>query len=152
MLVILQCGCMWEDRQEGMGFLEKRGYKRTMRDQVSELTVAGFDPEPFTWTADRMSEIGVEIRTVVELEADGVDWKREMWELEHKLMQDVPTDDPVKQQPFEQWVKWLTHPGFIPEAHFIAIVDGRFIRVTSLWQSLAEKDRLGTIKQQKLWL
>ncbi len=143
-----------EDRQEGMDFLEKRGFKRTMRDQVSELVVADFDPAPFGWTADRMAENGVEIRTVVELEADGVDWKREMWELEHELMQDVPTDDPVTKQPFEQWVKWLTHPGFIPEAHFIAIVDGRFIGVTSLWQSMAEKDKLhtnltGTVRSQR---
>jgi GNAT superfamily N-acetyltransferase len=133
-----------EDRSEGMDFLEKRGYKRTMRDQVSELVVADFDPEPFGWTADRVAEIGAEIRTVVELEAEGVDWKREMWELERELMQDVPTDDPVTQQPFEQWVKWLTHPGFIPDAYFLAIVDGRFVGVTSLWQSLAEKDKLHT--------
>jgi GNAT superfamily N-acetyltransferase len=133
-----------EDMPEGMNFLEKRGYKRTMRDQVSELVVADFDPGPFAWTADRMAEIGVEMRTVAELEADGVDWKREMWELEHELLQDVPTDDPVTKQPFEQWVKWLTHPAYIPEAYFIAIVDGRFVGVTSLWQSLAEKDKLHT--------
>ncbi len=133
-----------EDRSEGMSFLEKRGYKRTLRDQMSELAVADFDPAPFAWTAGRMAEIGVEMRTVVELEADGVDWKREMWELEHELMQDVPTDDPITKQPFERWVTWLTHPGFIPEAHFIAIVDGRFVGVTSLWRSLAEKDKLHT--------
>ena len=133
-----------EDRQEGMSFLEKRGYKRTLRDQMSELVVADFDPAPFAWTADLTGKTGVEIRTVVELEADGVDWKREAWELEHELMQDVPTDDPVTKQPFEQWVKWLTHPAFIPEAFFIAIADGRFIGVTSLWQSLAEKDKLHT--------
>ena len=133
-----------EDRQEGMDFLEKRGYKRTMRDQMSELAVADFDSEPFAWTADRMAEIGVEIRSVAELEADGVDWKREMWELEHELLQDVPTDDPVTKQPFERWLEWLTHPSFIPEAYFIAIKDGRFIGVTSLWQSLAEKDKLHT--------
>ena len=30
------------------------------------------------------------------------------------------------------------------EAHFIAIVDGRFVGVTSLWRSLAEKDKLHT--------
>ncbi len=133
-----------EDRSEGMDFLEKRGYKRTLRDQMSELVVADFDPEPFAWTADRMADIGVEMRTVVELEADGVDWKPEMWDLEHELLLDVPTDDPITKQPFEQWVKWLTHPGFMPEAHFIAIKDGRFIGVTSLWRSLAEKDKLHT--------
>ena len=133
-----------EDRPEGMGFLEKRGYKRTMRDQVSELVVADFDPKPFGWAADRMAEIGVEIRTLPELEADGVDWKEEMWELEHELLQDVPTDDPITKQPFDQWMKWLTHPAHIPEAYFIAIKDGRFIGVTSLWQSLAEKDKLHT--------
>ena len=133
-----------EDRQEGMDFLEKRGYKRTLRDQMSELVLADFDPEPFDWAADRMAEIGVEIRTVVELEAGGVDWKPEMWDLEHELLQDVPTDDPVTKQPFERWVKCLTHPGFIPEAYFIAIADGRFVGVTSLWRSLAEKDKLHT--------
>jgi GNAT superfamily N-acetyltransferase len=41
-------------------------------------------------------------------------------------------------------VKWLTHPSFIPEAYLIAIRDGRFVGVTSLWQSLAEKDKLHT--------
>ncbi len=133
-----------EDKQEGMDFLEKRGYKRTLRDQMSELVVADFDPEPFDWAADRMAEIGVEIRTVTEIKADGTDWKREAWELEYELLKDVPTDDPVTKQPFEQWVKWLTHPGFIPEAYFIAIKDDRFVGVTSLWRSLAEKDTLHT--------
>ncbi len=120
-----------EDKLEGMSFLEKRGYKRTLRDQMSELVVADFDPAPFAWTAGRMAEAGVEIRTVVELEADGV-------------MQDVPTDDPVTGQPFEQWVKWLTHPGYIPEAFFLAIEDGKQVGMTALWQSLAEKDKLHT--------
>ncbi|MFH1865174.1 MAG: GNAT family N-acetyltransferase [Candidatus Eisenbacteria bacterium] len=133
-----------EDRSEGMSFLEKRGYKRTLRDQVSELAVADFDPAPFAWTADRMAEAGVEIRTVVELEADGVDWKRDVWELEYELLQDVPTDDPVTRQPFERWLEWLTHPAYLPEAFFIAITDGRFVGMTSLWQSLAEKDKLHT--------
>jgi GNAT superfamily N-acetyltransferase len=133
-----------EDRSEGMNFLEKRGFTRTLRDQMSELVVADFDPEPFAWTAGRMADAGVEIRTVAELEADGVDWKREMWELEYELLQDVPTDDPVTKQPFERWADWHTHPSFIPEAYFIAIKDGRFVGVTSLWQSLAEKDKLHT--------
>ena len=133
-----------EDKQEGMSFLEKRGFKRTMRDQVSELLVADFDPAPFAWTAGLKEKTGVEIRTVAELTADEVDWKEEMWELEHQLLQDVPTDDPVTKQPFEQWLKWLTHPSFIPEAYFIAIRDGRFVGVTSLWQSVAEKDKLHT--------
>jgi GNAT superfamily N-acetyltransferase len=133
-----------EDKQEGMSFLEKRGYKRTLRDQMSELVVADFGPAPFAWTGDRMAEIGVEIRTVTELEADGVDWKREAWELEHELMQDVPTDDPVTKQPFERWLEWLTHPGYIPEAFFLAIKDGKLVGMTALWQSLAEKDKLHT--------
>ena len=133
-----------EDKAEGMGFLENRGYKRTLKDQMSELALAEFDPEPFAWTHDLKEKIGVEIRTVAELTADGVDWKREVWELEYELLQDVPTDDPVTKQPFERWQEWLTHPAFIPEAYFIAIKDGRFVGVTSLWQSMAEKDMLHT--------
>jgi len=133
-----------EDKAEGINFLEGRGFRKTLKDQMSDLKVADFDPAPFAWAQDRMAEIGVEIRTVAELEAGGVDWKREMWELEFELLQDVPTDDPVTKQPFERWQEWLTHPGFIPEAYFIAIKDGRFIGVTSLWQSLAEKDKLHT--------
>jgi mycothiol synthase len=133
-----------EDRPEGMDFLEKRGYKRTLKDQMSELVVADFDPAPFAWTAGQMEKVGVEIRTVAELIAAGVEWEREMWELEYELLQDVPTDDPVTKQPFERWVDWHTHPSFIPEAYFIAIKDGRFIGVTSLWQSMAEKDMLHT--------
>ncbi len=133
-----------EDRPEGMSFLEKRGYKRTLKDQMSELVVADFDPAPFAWTASQMDKIGVEIRTVAELTADGIDWQRDVWELEYELLQDVPTDDPVTKQPFERWQEWLTHPSYIPDAFFIAIMDGRFVGMTSLWQSLAEKDKLHT--------
>jgi len=133
-----------EDRPEGMDFLERRGYRRTLKDQMSQLLVADFDPAPFAWTSGQLEKVGVEIRTVAELVADGVEWEREMWELEYELLQDVPTDDPVTKQPFERWLDWHTHPSFIPEAYFIAIKDGRFIGVTSLWQSMAEKDMLHT--------
>ena len=133
-----------EDRPQGMNFLEKRGYNRTLKEQMSELAVADFDPEPFAWTAGLTEKTGVEIRTVAELVAAGVEWEREMWELEYELLQDVPTDDPVTKQPFERWVDWHTHPSFVPEAYFIAIRDGRFVGVTSLWQSMAEKDMLHT--------
>ena len=133
-----------EDRPQGMNFLEKRGYNRTLKEQMSELAVADFDPEPFAWTAGLTEKTGVEIRTVAELVAAGVEWEREMWELEYELLQDVPTDDPVTKQPFERWVDWHTHPSFVPEAYFIAIRDGRFVGVTSLWQSVAEKDKLHT--------
>lgn len=133
-----------EDKQEGINFLEKRGYEKTLKDQMSELLVQEFDAAPFAWTAGLKEKTGVEIRTVAELTADGVDWQRDVWELEYELLQDVPTDDPVTKQPFEQWLKWLTHPSYIPEAYFIAIKDGKFVGMTSLWQSMAEKDKLFT--------
>ncbi len=133
-----------EDQPQGVRFLTSRGYEQTMRDEVSWLTLADFDEERFRGVEEKVLDQGIEIRTFTEL--DGIDPKlrERMWELDHELMKDVPSPDPVTKQPFEQFLKWLESPSFLPDAWLIAVDKGAYVGMTEFWKRLASPDRLGT--------
>jgi mycothiol synthase len=133
-----------EDKPDYIRFLTKRGYKKVMRYAVSRLDVASFDASRFEYAAEKARELGVEIRTGEELMAEDPNWKREMWELEWELLQDVPSPDPLTKPPFEQYEKEFTSPAFMPEAWLIAVHEGKYVGMSCLWRALAEKDKLYT--------
>jgi GNAT superfamily N-acetyltransferase len=133
-----------EDQPQGVRFLTSRGYERTMRDEVSWLTLADFDEERFRGAEEKVLEQGVEIRTFAELEGIDPKLREKMWELTYELLKDVPSPDPITKQPFEQFLKWLESPSFLPDAWFIATHDGAYVGMTELAKRLAAPDRLGT--------
>ena len=133
-----------EDQPDGVRFLTSRGYEQTMRGEVSWLTLADFDEERFTGAEEKVLDQGVEMKTFTEL--DGIDPKlrERMWELDYELMKDVPSPDPVTKEPFEQFLKWLDSPSFLPDAWFIAVDGGAYVGMTAFWKRLASPDKLGT--------
>lgn len=133
-----------EDQPEGVRFLKSRGYEQTMRGEVSWLTLADFDEERFSGAEEKVLEQGTEMKTFTELDAIDPKLRERMWELDYELMKDVPSPDPVTKEPFEQFVKWLDSPSFLPDAWFIAVDDGAYVGMTAFWKRLASPDRLGT--------
>ncbi len=134
-----------EDQPEGQRFLEKRGFERVMRDQVSRLLVDRFNPAEFSRATAKAEAMGIAILPLSELQASEPDWKRKLEALEWELLQDLPSPDPVTRIPFEVYEeRMLGSPNFLPEGQFIALDGEDWIGVSALWKTQANARKLET--------
>jgi len=134
-----------EDKADAVRFLTKRGFKQIMREPVSHLDVVTFDPSRFPGIPTKMDDLGIRIQSLTEIQAVDSDWKRRLWDLEWKLLQDVPSPDPFTQRTFENYEKQvLGSPGFNADAQFIATDAGQWVGLSALWKAQAEPEKLYT--------
>jgi len=122
-----------EDHEAGVAFLEKRGFWVSMKEQDSELDLATFDPAKFAGVVEKVGESGIEILPASELATRDPDWKRKAWELHGEIIPDVPDDDLLTNEPYEQFAKSFDHPDFIPEGYFLALDGERWVGMSSVW-------------------
>jgi len=133
-----------EDHAVAVGFLERRGFRVSLREQDSELDLAAWDAATFQTTVDRVRESGIEILPASELEERDPDWMKKVWELHGEIIPDVPDDDLLMSEPFEVFRKSFEHPDFIPEGYFIALDGDRYVGMSSVWNRRAKKGELYT--------
>ena len=81
-----------EDNEVAIGFLERRGFHVSLKEQDSELDLSTWDASRFEDTVERVRESGIEILPASELERSDPDWKRKAWELHGEIIPDVPDD------------------------------------------------------------
>ncbi|KAA3659733.1 MAG: GNAT family N-acetyltransferase [Chloroflexi bacterium] len=133
-----------ESKPESIQFLTKRGFEQVMRYPISHLHVPDFDPQPFEKAIQRVAASDIEIKSAAELMENDPDWLKKVWQLEIAVEEDVPSPEPTKIQPFEEFVKILDNPNFFPEAFLLAKENGRFVSTSTLWKSKANPDKLFT--------
>ena len=133
-----------EDKPDFIRFLEKRGFLRQMRYPVSYLFVDRFDFGKFGGAEECVKEQGIEIVNVPDLPARDHDWKRHWYELESECWMDVPHPEPPTKGTFEEFESRFDSPNYDASAHFIAIDGDRYVGMTGMWISIAEKHKLYT--------
>lgn len=134
-----------EHYEDGVRFLEKRGYRLKLREPLSQLQMEGFAPAPFLPKADRVRTYGFAIKTLAELQAEYSDWARRYYELDMAVMDDVPSADPFVPPPFAQFARsHLQDPEFDPHTFWIAVQDGTWLGLTSLWITSGDPDKAYT--------
>ncbi len=133
-----------EDKPDFIRFLEKRGFVRQMRYPVSYLFVNKFDFAKFGGIEKHVAEQGIEIVNVPDLPARDPDWERNWYELENECWLDVPLPEPPTKASFEQFASRFDSPNYDAKAHFIAIDGDRYVGLTGMWISIAEKHKLYT--------
>ncbi|MEM9774478.1 MAG: GNAT family N-acetyltransferase, partial [Chloroflexota bacterium] len=101
--------------------LTQSGFEANQREPRSELDVTTFDFAPFGNLEDKLAEKGFKIYDQPELERKYPDWKRRIYDLEWIIVKDVPLPFPVRQVPFEDYVKGLDNPRILPNGSFFAI-------------------------------
>ena len=133
-----------EDHEAGAAFLEKRGFRVSMREQDSELDLASFEPAKFADVVDRVRESSIEILPASELSKRDPDWMRKTWNLHGEIIPDVPDDDTLVNMPFEEFAKTFDHPDFIPEGYFLALDGDRYVGMSSVWDRRVKKGEVYT--------
>ncbi|BDP40154.1 N-acetyltransferase [Deinococcus aetherius] len=108
----------------GRAFLERRGFRVTWERYESRLNTAEVDLGAFGDLLARVSQEGIELRSIAELAGDP-ERDRRLWELDWLLFQDVPMGNALTKRPFEAWVKQeVEDPTFAPELSFVALRPG----------------------------
>ncbi len=133
-----------EDHEAGIVFLKKRGFRNSMREQVSELDLSTFEPAKFADVVTKVRESGIEIVPASELSKRDPDWMKRTWELHGEIIPDVPDDDALVNMPFEEFAKTFDHPDYLPDGYFLALDGGRYVGMSSVWNRRAKKGEVYT--------
>ncbi|MGB0387429.1 MAG: GNAT family N-acetyltransferase [Ardenticatenaceae bacterium] len=133
-----------EDKPQAIRFLRKRGFEQTMREPRCELKVDTFDSTKFVGVLEKVRQSGIQIVTIRQLAEIDPNWKRNLYEAEWEIVQDVPSPDPHVKRSFENFEKGtLGRPKLLPDGWFVALNEGRYVGMSALWRS-ANKEKLDT--------
>lgn len=113
---------MFSEAQQGaQRFVQARGFAEVWRRHESRLQTRDFDFAPFAELEAGIAARGLELRSVADLAQDPRLAGR-LYELDWRLMQDVPIGEALTKRPFETWRKQeLDDPEFSREASFVAL-------------------------------
>lgn len=112
-----------EDFLHSKRFLEKRGFQEVIRDIRSELNVQSFNLSRFTEMENRFQGLGIEIKTLPELE-DDPDRNQKLYDLDWEISLSVPGDlaAGIGRRGLDQYVEYaINGPYVLPEAFFVAV-------------------------------
>jgi mycothiol synthase len=134
-----------DQQQARIQLLLDRGFTEVKREVYSSLDLSTFDPTPFVPVLRRVRDLGIDIRTVADLEKAGIEWKRPLWDVHWVLLQDTPDGDTLTREPFERFVR-RTEEGdrFVADGYFIALDGGRMIGLSHLCPRGADPETLST--------
>ncbi len=124
-----------EDWTNGVHFLEKKGFNEDVRAWESRLDVKTFDPSPFKGIEEKVQSLGIEFKTLKELENDP-ERDRKLYELDDEVVKDEPAPEPHTSIPYEYFVDRVTKsPNLIPDAYMVAVKDGDYVGTSSVWRN-----------------
>jgi len=133
---------MREDKTDKVQFLTERGFEAIMRDNVSQAEITDYDYSPFAGVIEKVLASGIELLTLPELQARDADWMEKFYDLETTIFKDVPSPDEFTPQPIEEFAKMFKHPAFLPEGQFIAVDEGHWVGLSTLWLNKAEPEKM----------
>lgn len=141
-----------EHHKDSIRFLKRHGFKCVLREPISRLGVAAFDPTPYTETLQSVEESPIKIHSVADLQNRDPNCWQKLYELEWKILQDVPVSEPLVRSTYEDYLKRYSdeRTGFNPNTWFIAVAPssndtiGDYVGMTQLWFALAAPQKLYT--------
>jgi ribosomal protein S18 acetylase RimI-like enzyme len=110
-----------EDQAAGVRFLEKRGFKRVIRELESRLDVSDFDRAAFAPTLNAVAQSGIAIHSIREMQTLDAAWLKKWWELRWAIIPDMPTSEVFSQETLEEFESYLTSPQISLDAAFVAL-------------------------------
>lgn len=125
---------VWAAHPRAVRFVTERGFAGVWRRIDWSLASASFDFAPYAGLEERLRGQGVEVKTYAELANDPERLKK-LYELDKALWLDVPYGEPVMmanrtQEQFAQTEVQVAK--FLPDACFIAILDGQYMGYSNL--------------------
>jgi GNAT superfamily N-acetyltransferase len=122
----------------GVNWASKRGFARTLVCCDVVLDVSQCQIPSADVLALKSDALGIRVSTfAAELQSDP-DAPYKFHALSTEIRRDIPGPDVLEDVPFEQFVKSLESPNRLGDAQFIAIRDGKWIAMSTLWRRGAD--------------
>lgn len=128
------------DEVRTVQFLQDRGFVEDMRSFESRLDLAAFNPDAWTDATSRVRTLGIEFKTLGELEEVPGHWQKH-----HDMMEELAADTPSAEArtPVEKGV-WMSallkNPGLVRDTYLFAVRDGEYVGATMLRSSQSDND------------
>ena len=120
-----------ERHPDEMAFLEQRGYKEAEREWQSTLDLTTWDRAPWQNAKVSMLESGIVVKSVAELDAEGVDWLEPLYELYVEAEQDIPSVVEITKTPLDEFEQLaIASKAAIPKAFLVALDGDEFVGLT----------------------
>ncbi len=131
------------DDTEKMEFLEQQGFVETMRFPFKRIDLENASLDKFAEHRKRAEESGISIVPLASVKPNRPDWCRELYELENRLMGDVPLPDPYTPMEYEKFEIMANDPEASDHNWFFVAIDphtNQYIGLTMLFPSKAKKE------------
>lgn len=127
------------DHPEQAAALEAAGYQAGQMNPITACKLDEFDAAPFQETLTRCNESGYDIMSVTEWkQSHEADWVKQLYDLDMKIMADVPLPDPWQDVPIDMFERELHSPGVSFDLMFVAVKDGALVGSSSIYQNLID--------------
>jgi len=131
-----------ETFEESLRFAAQRGFAEIRRAWESRLDVASFDPAPFQTRADAAVNWMAVVTVADERERDP-QWREKLYDMHVEVSADVPRPDVYTPQTIDQFQqRLLDNPAYVPDGHFLAKDDDRYIAESFVFRSDERPDVL----------
>lgn len=125
-----------------LAFAERGAFREVRRAWEARLDVQTFNPTPFQSRADEAVR-GMAIVTVASEQRDDTQWLEKLHAMHTDVAADVPQPEPYTPMTVEELRRrWFDSPEYLPDGHFLAKHEGRYIAESNLFRSLELPDVL----------
>lgn len=137
---------LWGSARETFGyslrFATRRGFTEIRRAWESRLDAASFNPAPFQARAD--AAVGrMAVVTVAEEREHDPRWREKLYEMHVEVSADVPRPDVYTPQTIDNFQqRLLDNPSYLPDGHFLAKDQDRYIAESFVFRSEERPDVL----------
>jgi GNAT superfamily N-acetyltransferase len=122
-----------ETMRASVAFLERRGFRETMRTWETRLDLTRFDLAPVAHYHERARAAGVVITTLADEQQRDRQTLRRAYELHNAVLADIPLPIPFTPPSFEHFLQSrLESPRSLLDAYFIAKVAGEYVGEANL--------------------
>lgn len=129
-----------ESMRPTVDFALRRGFVEMRRSWESRLDVGAFDAAPFASAGPRVDAQGVTLTTLAAERERDPNALGQAYDLFCDCDRDVPSVDPVTAEPFEKFVRnEVEGPNAVLDGFFLAIDQGRYLAVSSLFKTEADR-------------
>ncbi len=126
-----------------LNFLLKKGFKQHANPKrYSELNVTNFKLELFKNYTQKVTESGIKISTLKELQKNDINWMKKLYKLETSIQKDLSDETDSEPLSIAEYAEMFENPNFLPEAQFIALDEGVYVGISSLWKDTFFDDLL----------
>ena len=130
----------YTDRTDAAGseWAVKLGFERTLVCCDVVLDVSECQIPSANTLADNAAALGIRVSTFADEMASDPSAPHKFHALSSEIRRDIPGPDVLEDVPFEQFLKSLDSPNRLGDAQFVAIRDGQWVGMSTLWRRGAD--------------